>query len=86
LDKARDLPLTREPPPPGQHALDTWHREIVCPKCGTSTSESIRLLAAVDAVFCQTCWFRIELEPLKPAIRADEEAAIEIGGPSHDAM
>ena len=69
----------RKPPPPGQHALDSWRYEIACPACDNRDRHSLRLLAAVDILFCSKCWTRIELAGEKAAIALEVRAANEVG-------
>jgi hypothetical protein len=70
----------REPsPPPGQHALDFWRHEIACPACDNRDRHSLRLLAAVDVLFCSKCWTRIELAGEKAVIALQVRAANDVG-------
>jgi hypothetical protein len=69
----------RKPPPPGQHALDFWQHEIACPACDNRDRHSLRLLAAVDILFCSKCWTRIELTGEKAAIALEVCAAKDVG-------
>jgi hypothetical protein len=69
----------RKPPPPGQHALDFWQHEIACPACDNRDRHSLRLLAAVDILFCSKCWTRIDLTREKAAIVLEVCAANEVG-------
>jgi DNA-directed RNA polymerase subunit RPC12/RpoP len=71
--------IGREPPPPGQHALDFWEREVACPACDNRDRHSLRLLAAVDVLFCSKCWTRVELAEHKAAIAIEARAANRIG-------
>jgi hypothetical protein len=72
--------MGRKPsPPPGQHALDVWQHEIACPACDNRDRHSLRLLAAVDILFCSKCWGKIELVGEKAAIAAEVRVAEEMG-------
>lgn len=76
---AGEAMVERKPSSPGQHALDVWQHEIACPVCDNRDRHSLRLLAAVDILFCSKCWARIELAGQKAAIALEVCAANEVG-------
>jgi hypothetical protein len=71
--------MSRELPPVGQHGLDFWTHEIACPACDNHDRHPLRLIDAVDILFCSKCWTKIELAKHKAAIAADVSTANEIG-------
>src|SRR5215469_6550166 len=71
--------VARKPLLPGEHALDVWQHEIACPACGNRDRHSLRLVGAVDILFCSKCWTRIELAGEKAAIALEVRAANEAG-------